>query len=100
MEEEINKKFNGVNPENILSETINEIDESKQIENLKKLEAIFFVSGRFLSMPELISLSDLNPILIREIIEKLQERYLRRHLAYGFSLGFVNSVGLLSSVSG
>ena len=55
--------------------TLNEIDEEKELENLKKLEAIFFVSGRYLSMLELISLSDLNPIMIKETLEKLQEKY-------------------------
>tara|TARA_Y100000034_G_scaffold111629_1_gene144875 strand:- start:4932 stop:5453 length:522 start_codon:yes stop_codon:yes gene_type:complete len=59
----------------ISSKTISEIDESKEKENIKKLEAIFFVSGRFLSMQELISLTDLNPIIIKELIEKLKEKY-------------------------
>jgi len=44
-------------------------------EDLKKLEAIFFVAGRFLSMQDLISLSDLNPILIKELIKGLKEKY-------------------------
>lgn len=57
------------------SDTINELDEGSEKEKLKKLEAIFFVSGRFLSMQDLISLSDLNPIMIKELIEKLQEKY-------------------------
>ena len=57
------------------SETINELDEAKEREDLKKLEAVFFISGRFLNMQELISLTDLNPIIIRELIEKLQEKY-------------------------
>ena len=59
----------------ITSKTAKEIDDAKEKDNLKKLEAIFFVSGRFLNMQELISLSDLNPIIIRELIEKLQEKY-------------------------
>jgi len=59
----------------ISSKTIEEVDEAKEIEDMKKLEAVFFVSGRFLNMQELISLSDLNPILIKDLIEKLQERY-------------------------
>lgn len=59
----------------ISSKTAEEIDEAKEREDLKKLEAIFFVSGRFLNMQELISLSDLNPIIIEELIEKLQEKY-------------------------
>lgn len=66
---------------NISSQTLDEIEQSKEIENLKKLEAVFFVSGKFLSMQELISLSDLNPIIIRELIEKLQEKYETSHSA-------------------
>jgi segregation and condensation protein B len=59
----------------ISSRTFDEIDSGNESENLRKLEAVFFVSGRYLSMPELISLTDLNPILLRELIEKLQEKY-------------------------
>jgi len=61
--------------ENISSKTVDEIDEARQKEDLKKLEAVFFISGRFLTMQELISISDLNPIIIRELIEKLEEKY-------------------------
>ena len=57
------------------SETAEDIDEAKKKENMKLLEAIFFVSGRFLSMPELVSLSDLNPIIINDLIERLKEKY-------------------------
>ena len=59
----------------VSSKTASEIDEAKEKEDLKKLEAVFFVSGRFLSMQELISLSDLNPIIIQELIDELKERY-------------------------
>jgi len=57
------------------SSTLNEIDEAREKEDLKKLEAVFFVSARFLTMQELISLTDLNPIILSELIEKLQEKY-------------------------
>ena len=74
------------------SETIEEIDSAKQRqklealahfkseefktkENLKKLEAIFFVSGKFLTIPELISLTDLNPIILQDLIDRLKEKY-------------------------
>jgi len=59
----------------VSGKTIKEIDEAKELENLKILEAVFFVSGRFLNMQDLISLSDLNPIIIRDLIEKLKEKY-------------------------
>ena len=52
------------------SDTLNEVDEGKQNQDMKVLEAIFFVSGRFLTMSELVVLSDLNPVIIPGLIEK------------------------------
>jgi segregation and condensation protein B len=57
------------------SKTIKEIDEAREKDDLKVLEAVFFISGRFLSMQELISLSDLNPIIIGDLIERLKDKY-------------------------
>jgi len=59
----------------ITSKTAEEIDEAGQKDNLKFLEAVFFVSGRFLSMSELVSITDLNPVIILNLIDKLKERY-------------------------
>lgn len=59
----------------ITSKTADEIDSAKEKEDMKKLEAVFFVSGRFLKMQDLISLSDLNPVIIQSLIEKLKEKY-------------------------
>lgn len=59
----------------IRSGTLEEIEEAKEIENLKILEAVFFVSGRYLSMQDLICLSNLNPLHIKELIFKLKEKY-------------------------
>ncbi len=63
------------------SKTAEEIDEAREKQDLKKLEAVFFVSGRFLNMQELISLSDLNPIIISELIEKLKDKYEKQESA-------------------
>jgi segregation and condensation protein B len=57
------------------SQTAIEIEEAAEKENLKKIEAILFISGKFLSMQEIVSLSDLTPLIIKETIEKLKERY-------------------------
>jgi segregation and condensation protein B len=57
------------------SKTIDEIDSLKEKEDLKILEAVFFISGRFLNMQELISLSDLNPIILGDLIERLKDKY-------------------------
>ncbi len=56
---------------------IDDIDKEREKENFKKIEAVLFISGRFLTVPELVSFSDLNPIVIREVLEKLQEKYLK-----------------------
>lgn len=59
----------------VSSKTVDEIDEAQEKEDLKKLEAVFFVSGRFLKMSDLVAVSDLNPIIIRGLIDKLKEKY-------------------------
>lgn len=65
----------------ITSKTLDEIDREKEEENLKKIEAILFISAKFLTIQELVSLSDLNPIIIREVLEKLRERYEKNNSA-------------------
>ena len=59
----------------VTSKTFDEIEGVKQKEDLKILEAVFFVSGRFLNMQEIISLTDLNPIIIQDLIDRLKEKY-------------------------
>ncbi len=57
------------------SKTLEEIDWSKEKENIRLIEAIFFISGRFLSMAEIMSLSDLNSLVINECISKLKDKH-------------------------
>ena len=59
----------------ISSKTLDELDKGKEEEAIKVLEAVFFVSGRYLSLQDLISLSDLNSVMIPDIIDKLKEKY-------------------------
>jgi segregation and condensation protein B len=59
----------------ISSKTAEEIDGAREKEDLKKLEAVLFVSGRFLTMSDLISLSDLNPIIINNLLDRLKDKY-------------------------
>jgi len=59
----------------VSSKTFEEIEGGKEKENMRLVEAIFFVSGRFLTMQDLISLSDLNPLIIKELLEKIKEKY-------------------------
>lgn len=55
--------------------TIEELDSSQEIENLKRVEAALFIAGRFLTIQELITLTDLNPILLKKILSDLQDKY-------------------------
>lgn len=59
----------------ISSKTFNELDKEKEKESLKVLEAIMFISGRYLSMQDLISLSDLSSVNVEDLIEKLKKKY-------------------------
>ena len=61
--------------EHITSETAKELDESKEVENIKKVEAALFIAGRFLTLQELVMLTDINPLMLKEILEKLIEKY-------------------------
>lgn len=56
-------------------ESINEIDEAIASENRKKVEAALFIAGRFMSLQELVALTDVNPLLLKQILEELTERY-------------------------
>ncbi|MEK6935539.1 MAG: SMC-Scp complex subunit ScpB [Nanoarchaeota archaeon] len=57
------------------SDTARELDEDREIENFKKVEAALFISGRFLTLQELIMLTDINPLMLRELLEKLAKKY-------------------------
>lgn len=57
------------------SKLAEDLDDSIENENIRKVEAALFISGRFLSLKELISLTDVNPILLRKILEDLLDKY-------------------------
>lgn len=59
----------------VSSGTLREVEEGKEKQSLRLVEAVLFISGRFLTMQDLISFSDLNPIVIRELLEKLKKKY-------------------------
>jgi len=65
----------------VSSKTQKEIDEAKEKESMRMIESILFVSGKFLDMKDLISLSDMNPIIIRDLLEQLRESYEGRESA-------------------
>ena len=56
-------------------DSISEIDNSREKQNLRRVEAALFVSGKFMSMKELVALTDLNPLLLRDVLRTLEEKY-------------------------
>ena len=56
-------------------ESSSNLDQEKERELLKRLEATLFIAGRFLTMRELVSLTDINPILLRKLLDDLTDRY-------------------------
>lgn len=58
--------------------TIEEIDsvfENKEKELEEKTEAALFIAGRFLTLHDLIMLTDINPIMLKGILTKLEKKY-------------------------
>ena len=50
----------------ISSETIKELDENKELENIKKIEAALFLSARYLTLQDLVLLTDINPLMLKD----------------------------------
>jgi segregation and condensation protein B len=62
----------------ITSSTASEIENEFEINEkdaIDKVEASLFVAGRYLNMQELVMLTDLNPIMIKEILNKLEKKH-------------------------
>lgn len=62
----------------ITHETADELDnlyEEKERENEEKVEAALFIAGRFLNIQDLIMLTDINPIMLKEVLTKLERKY-------------------------
>ena len=56
------------------SQTVKELDESNEIANIKKIEAALFLSARYLSLKELVLLTDINPLMLKDLLEKLIQK--------------------------
>lgn len=57
------------------AEQLDNVFEEREKENEEKVEAALFISGRFLNTQDLIMLTDINPIMLKEILNKLEKRY-------------------------
>ncbi len=56
-------------------ESVEEIDREVDEGNRRKVEAALFISGKFMSVQELVALTDVNPILLKKILEDLCDKY-------------------------
>src|SRR3990167_2585062 len=65
----------------ISSKTVKELEEESEHDNLKKIEAALFLAARFLSLKDLVLLTDINPLMIKESIENLIQKYNREDSA-------------------
>ena len=74
--EEFEKKDSLLERENIVDELDNVFDE-KERELEEKVEASLFISAKFLTLQDLLMLTDINPIMLKEILHKLEKKYSR-----------------------
>jgi len=75
-EEKTQQQSTPVITESTAEEIENEF-ENKEKESIQIVEASLFISGRFLSLQELIMLTDLNPLMLKEILNRLEKKYKR-----------------------
>ncbi|MCA9485703.1 MAG: SMC-Scp complex subunit ScpB [Nanoarchaeota archaeon] len=61
--------------EHVSERNVEELDTEMEQENARKIEAALFLSGRAMTLQELITLTDVNPIILKKIISDLQDKY-------------------------
>ena len=49
--------------------------ETNEKNSEEKVEAALFIAGRFLNLQELIMLTDVNPIMLKEVLHRLEKKY-------------------------
>lgn len=91
-EEEVKKGvellFGGVERSSIVSsQSLEEIDSDVEAENVRKIEAALFIAGRFLTIGELVGLTNVNPILLKKLLRDVEEKY------RDFGIGVVHQDG-------
>lgn len=57
------------------AEELDNVFETHEKESEEKVEAALFIAGRFLNLQELIMLTDINPIMLKEILHRLEKKY-------------------------
>ena len=56
-------------------EGMDELDNEVDLESKRKVEAALFISGKHMSIQELVALTDVNPLLLKRVLGDLKEKY-------------------------
>ncbi|MEI6731788.1 MAG: SMC-Scp complex subunit ScpB [archaeon] len=56
-------------------ESVEELDNDSEQETFRKVEAALFIAGKFMSIQELVALTDVNPILLKKTLEDLKDKH-------------------------
>lgn len=59
----------------VTKESVEEVDRELEEDSVRKVEAALFISGKFMSIQELVALTDVNPLVLKKVLEDLAERY-------------------------
>ena len=57
------------------AQQLDNVFDEKEKEAEEKVEAALFISGKFLNLQDLIMLTDINPIMLKEILHQLEKKY-------------------------
>jgi len=57
------------------AEELDNVFENNEKDSEEKVEAALFIAGRFLNLQELIMLTDVNPVMLKEILNRLNKKY-------------------------
>ncbi len=52
-----------------------EIDDEIEVESARKIEAALFIAGKFMTVQEIVALTDVNPILLKKKLADLKDDY-------------------------
>jgi segregation and condensation protein B len=61
--------------DHLSEKSIETLDSETEDENSRKVEAALFIAGKFMTIQELITLTDVNPIFLKKILADLQDKY-------------------------
>jgi segregation and condensation protein B len=61
--------------DHLTGRNVEELDLEIETQNARKIEAALFLSGRYMTIQELIALTDINPIILKKILSDLQDKY-------------------------